>query len=99
YCCFDSIFHQMHDFTYHILNNVSFSPIDTQIHREVIGVGKQQIVSQGIFKVACLFAVCIFLSGLCLHWRLSKRKCDTNNMMEYVILIEFLPKIPIFRPD
>uniref|UniRef100_A0A4W5KED3 Cysteine-rich hydrophobic domain 2 n=1 Tax=Hucho hucho TaxID=62062 RepID=A0A4W5KED3_9TELE len=21
---------------------------------------------------------------LCLHWRLSKRKCDTNNMMEYV---------------
>ncbi|XP_020794156.2 cysteine-rich hydrophobic domain-containing protein 2 [Boleophthalmus pectinirostris] len=36
---------------------------------------------------------------LCLHWRLSKRKCETNNMMEYVILIEFLPKIPIFRPD
>ncbi|TRY88972.1 hypothetical protein DNTS_013344 [Danionella cerebrum] len=21
---------------------------------------------------------------LCLHWRLSKRKCETNNMMEYV---------------
>ncbi|RVE76453.1 hypothetical protein OJAV_G00007720 [Oryzias javanicus] len=36
---------------------------------------------------------------LCLHWKLSKRKCETNNMMEYVILIEFLPKIPIFRPD
>ncbi|TDH16108.1 hypothetical protein EPR50_G00016410 [Perca flavescens] len=36
---------------------------------------------------------------LCLHWILSKRKCETNNMMEYVILIEFLPKIPIFRPD
>uniref|UniRef100_H3DQ64 Uncharacterized protein n=1 Tax=Tetraodon nigroviridis TaxID=99883 RepID=H3DQ64_TETNG len=36
---------------------------------------------------------------MCLHWRLSKRKCETNNMMEYVILIEFLPKIPIFRPD
>ncbi|XP_061685413.1 cysteine-rich hydrophobic domain-containing protein 2 [Syngnathoides biaculeatus] len=36
---------------------------------------------------------------LCLHWRLNKRKCDSNNMMEYVILIEFLPKIPIFRPD
>ncbi|CAL8236827.1 unnamed protein product [Arctogadus glacialis] len=36
---------------------------------------------------------------LCLHWRLSKRKCESNNMMEYVILIEFLPKIPIFRPD
>ncbi|KAM4750171.1 cysteine-rich hydrophobic domain-containing protein 2 [Anableps anableps] len=36
---------------------------------------------------------------LCLHWKLSKRKCETNNMMEYVILIEFLPKIPIFKPD
>ncbi|XP_061536602.1 cysteine-rich hydrophobic domain-containing protein 2 isoform X2 [Phycodurus eques] len=36
---------------------------------------------------------------LCLHWRLNKRKCESNNMMEYVILIEFLPKIPIFRPD
>nr|XP_003221618.1 PREDICTED: cysteine-rich hydrophobic domain-containing protein 2 [Anolis carolinensis] len=33
---------------------------------------------------------------LCLHWRLSKRKCESNNMMEYVILIEFLPKTPIF---
>lgn len=21
---------------------------------------------------------------LCLHWKLSKRKCETNNMMEYV---------------
>ncbi|KAF2977576.1 hypothetical protein EK904_000329 [Melospiza melodia maxima] len=21
---------------------------------------------------------------LCLHWRLSKRKCETNNMMEYL---------------
>uniref|UniRef100_H3AWD5 Cysteine rich hydrophobic domain 1 n=1 Tax=Latimeria chalumnae TaxID=7897 RepID=H3AWD5_LATCH len=34
-----------------------------------------------------------------LHWKLSKRKCETSNMMEYVILIEFLPKYPIFRPD
>ncbi|XP_023780996.1 cysteine-rich hydrophobic domain-containing protein 2 isoform X1 [Cyanistes caeruleus] len=24
---------------------------------------------------------------LCLHWRLSKRKCETNNMMEYIILL------------
>lgn len=23
-------------------------------------------------------------SQLCLHWKLSKRKCETNNMMEYV---------------
>ncbi|KAK3100062.1 hypothetical protein FSP39_014120 [Pinctada imbricata] len=34
-----------------------------------------------------------------LHWRLSKRRCDSSSMMEYVLLIEFLPKIPIFRPD
>ncbi|XP_042335503.1 cysteine-rich hydrophobic domain-containing protein 1 isoform X1 [Sceloporus undulatus] len=34
-----------------------------------------------------------------LHWKLSRRKCETSNMMEYVILIEFLPKYPIFRPD
>ncbi|KAJ6663198.1 hypothetical protein lerEdw1_010334 [Lerista edwardsae] len=34
-----------------------------------------------------------------LHWKLSKRKCESSNMMEYVILIEFLPKYPIFRPD
>uniref|UniRef100_A0A4W3K3S5 Cysteine-rich hydrophobic domain 1 n=1 Tax=Callorhinchus milii TaxID=7868 RepID=A0A4W3K3S5_CALMI len=34
-----------------------------------------------------------------LHWKLSKRKCETSNMMEYVILIEFLPKFPILRPD
>lgn len=26
-------------------------------------------------------AICL---QLCLHWRLSKRKCETNNMMEYV---------------
>ncbi|XP_041076575.1 cysteine-rich hydrophobic domain-containing protein 1 isoform X1 [Polyodon spathula] len=34
-----------------------------------------------------------------LHWKLSKRKCESSNMMEYVILIEFLPKYPVFRPD
>ncbi|CAI5680156.1 unnamed protein product [Oreochromis niloticus] len=26
---------------------------------------------------------------LCLHWRLSKRKCETNNMMEYVSISSF----------
>ncbi|KAM6151698.1 cysteine-rich hydrophobic domain-containing protein 1 isoform 1-T1 [Rhynchocyon petersi] len=36
---------------------------------------------------------------LALHWKLTKRKCETSNMMEYVIIIEFLPKYPIFRPD
>ncbi|CAH1103526.1 unnamed protein product [Psylliodes chrysocephalus] len=34
-----------------------------------------------------------------LHWRLSKQHCDSSSMMEYVILIEYLPKIPIYRPD
>ncbi|XP_006873474.1 PREDICTED: cysteine-rich hydrophobic domain 1 protein-like isoform X2 [Chrysochloris asiatica] len=36
---------------------------------------------------------------LALHWKLTKRKCETSSMMEYVILIEFVPKYPIFRPD
>uniref|UniRef100_A0A8C6P0Y2 Cysteine rich hydrophobic domain 2 n=1 Tax=Nothobranchius furzeri TaxID=105023 RepID=A0A8C6P0Y2_NOTFU len=26
---------------------------------------------------------------LCLHWKLSKRKCETNNMMEYVSICSF----------
>uniref|UniRef100_A0A8D2EWS1 Golgin subfamily A member 7/ERF4 domain-containing protein n=1 Tax=Theropithecus gelada TaxID=9565 RepID=A0A8D2EWS1_THEGE len=50
----------------------------------------------------CLCCCCTLgcsMWPLCLHWRLSKRKCETNNMMEYVILTEFLPKTPIFRPD
>ncbi|XP_056646048.1 cysteine-rich hydrophobic domain-containing protein 2 [Diorhabda sublineata] len=34
-----------------------------------------------------------------LHWRLSKQHCDSSSMMEYVIVIEFVPKIPIYRPD
>ncbi|KAK7096756.1 cysteine-rich hydrophobic domain-containing protein 2-like [Littorina saxatilis] len=34
-----------------------------------------------------------------LHWRLSKQRCDSSSMMEYVLYIEFIPKIPIFRPD
>ncbi|KAL5012361.1 hypothetical protein ScPMuIL_010912 [Solemya velum] len=34
-----------------------------------------------------------------MHWRLSKQRCDTSSMMEYVLLIEFIPKIPIFHPD
>ncbi|XP_013420045.1 cysteine-rich hydrophobic domain-containing protein 2 [Lingula anatina] len=34
-----------------------------------------------------------------LHWKLSKRHIDANSMMEYVILIEFIPKVPILRPD
>ncbi|KAK2170556.1 hypothetical protein LSH36_2g10011 [Paralvinella palmiformis] len=34
-----------------------------------------------------------------LHWKLHKQRCDSSTMMEYVILIEFIPKVPILRPD
>lgn len=34
-----------------------------------------------------------------LRWKLSKQRCDSSSMMEYVLLIEFIPKVPIFRPD
>ncbi|KAJ8297632.1 hypothetical protein KUTeg_024582 [Tegillarca granosa] len=34
-----------------------------------------------------------------MHWRLSKQRCDSSSMMEYVLILEFLPKIPINRPD
>ncbi|PFX33397.1 cysteine-rich hydrophobic domain-containing protein 2-like [Stylophora pistillata] len=34
-----------------------------------------------------------------LHWRLNKQKCNSSNMMEYVLLVEFLPKEQILRPD
>lgn len=34
-----------------------------------------------------------------LHWRLSKQRCDSSSMMEYVLVIEFIPKVSIFRPD
>uniref|UniRef100_A0A3Q3EQ98 Cysteine-rich hydrophobic domain 1 n=1 Tax=Kryptolebias marmoratus TaxID=37003 RepID=A0A3Q3EQ98_KRYMA len=50
--------------------------------------------------VGCsLWPVICLNKRLGLHWKLSKRKCESSNMMEYVILIEFLPKYPIFRPD
>lgn len=34
-----------------------------------------------------------------LRWRLNKQQCDSNSMLEYVLIIEFLPKIAIYRPD
>ncbi|XP_013787416.1 cysteine-rich hydrophobic domain-containing protein 2-like [Limulus polyphemus] len=34
-----------------------------------------------------------------LHWRLGKQRGDSTTMMEYVLLIEFISKIPIHRPD
>ncbi|CAB0028471.1 unnamed protein product [Trichogramma brassicae] len=34
-----------------------------------------------------------------LHWKLTKQRCDSSSMMEHVLSIEFIPKIPIFKPD
>lgn len=34
-----------------------------------------------------------------LRWRLSKQRCDTSSMLEYVLLIEFIPKLMIHKPD
>ncbi|XP_055327461.1 cysteine-rich hydrophobic domain-containing protein 2-like isoform X2 [Paramacrobiotus metropolitanus] len=34
-----------------------------------------------------------------LHWRLTKQKRDATGMIEYVLIVEFLPKIPLMRPD
>ena len=34
-----------------------------------------------------------------LHWRLTRRKSDTSNLTEYVVLVEFLPKAPLLLPD
>lgn len=34
-----------------------------------------------------------------LRWKLDKQQCDTNSMLEYVLVIEFIPKIAIYRPD
>ncbi len=34
---------------------MSLLSVDTQIHREVIGVGKQQIVSQGMLLACSLY--------------------------------------------
>ncbi|XP_072040692.1 cysteine-rich hydrophobic domain-containing protein 2-like [Amphiura filiformis] len=34
-----------------------------------------------------------------LHWALCRERCDTSNMMEHVLKIEFIPKVPIFKPD
>jgi len=34
-----------------------------------------------------------------MRWRLSKQRCDSSAMIEYVLLIEFIPRIQIHRPD
>ena len=34
-----------------------------------------------------------------LKWRLAKIKCNSNSLMEYVLLIEFLPTVMLYYPD
>ncbi|XP_037087166.1 cysteine-rich hydrophobic domain-containing protein 2-like [Pollicipes pollicipes] len=34
-----------------------------------------------------------------LHWKLARHHCDNSTMLEYVLLIEFIPKLPLNRPD
>jgi hypothetical protein len=38
-------------------------------------------------------------SKLGLNWKLSKVRCDSNSLLEYVIKIEFSPTILLFQPD
>nr|CAG4636579.1 EOG090X0FHK [Eubosmina coregoni]SVE70115.1 EOG090X0FHK [Eubosmina coregoni] len=34
-----------------------------------------------------------------IKWSLSKQRCDNSAMIEYVLLIEFVPRLQIHRPD
>ncbi len=34
-----------------------------------------------------------------LKWRLAKIKCNSNSLMEYVLLIDFLPTVRLYHPD
>lgn len=34
-----------------------------------------------------------------LKWKLTKIKCNSNSLLEYVLLIEFLPTILLYQPD
>ncbi|EDV19797.1 uncharacterized protein TRIADDRAFT_32928 [Trichoplax adhaerens] len=34
-----------------------------------------------------------------LHWVLKKVKCDSSNMLEYVLSIEYIPKKNLMKPD
>ncbi|RNA42647.1 cysteine-rich hydrophobic domain-containing 2-like [Brachionus plicatilis] len=37
-------------------------------------------------------------SRLGIEWKLSKVKCDSNALMEYVIIIDFAPTISLYQP-
>lgn len=34
-----------------------------------------------------------------LRWKLSKEQCEGSSMVEYVLILEYLPKISIYQPD
>lgn len=34
-----------------------------------------------------------------LHWRLSREKSENSTMVEYVLILEYLPKVSIYQPD
>jgi len=34
-----------------------------------------------------------------LRWKLARQRCDSSLMMEYVLLVEFMPKQNMFKPD
>jgi len=34
-----------------------------------------------------------------LKWKLARQRCDSTLMMEYVLLVEFIPKQQIYKPD
>jgi len=42
---------------------------------------------------------CNFYHKLGLHWKLQKQMVNSSNMMEYVLLIEFRPKLALLKPD
>jgi len=38
-------------------------------------------------------------SKLGLRWKLARQRCDSSLMMEYVLLVEFIPRQNMFKPD
>merc|ERR1739838_438732 len=34
-----------------------------------------------------------------LHWKLSKQRLANSTMVQYVLLIEYIPKTPVYKPD
>jgi len=34
-----------------------------------------------------------------LHWKLDKQRLANSTMIQYVLLIEYIPKTPVYKPD